>query len=166
MAAEQQLKLIDWTEFPSGPQKATEPKVNIKGNGQIALNSLASEAFKDYKFIGGTFDPKTRQFQIIGYNKPPKGYAENVLRPLGVNKKVGQRYFSASSWLRAMGYEFEASGLQKFACEVEGNIITLKVPKGSLTPLPTVPRKKRAKATAEDNGKASVAEPATEDEEE
>lgn len=148
--------LVDWSAYPSGAKaRVTEPKLGIKAGGQITLNRLATEAFAAFTKVGCTFDPRDREVTIIGYNKVPKGvdadgnaYEDRHLRPLGTSKKVKQAYFAASGWLKAMGYDYATSGPQTFDCEIDGNAITFKLPKGALEPRPVVKRAVKAKAKA------------------
>jgi hypothetical protein len=131
---------------------ATAPAVSVGSNGQIQLNTLASKHFNgDLHFAMANEGGKIYMF--------PKGskliakVADSDLFEFKVGKKTKTLFFSATNFLRSKEtfgeamYDFAKSGNQTFSAVIDekSNALIFELPKGSLTPKPIVPRKKKEK---------------------
>ena len=146
---------------------STEPLVAIAGNGQLRMNGLAYKGIGSPDAVYLDFDSKTRVFKIanIPASKLPKGFPESDLFKVSKGTKGNSSYLSlAMLWQdkdAGIGYDFHASGNQVFKCELntEKQVLSFSLPKGALTPKPTVARPRKAKAAASSTAAAAPASP-------
>lgn len=189
MATKQAPKTITFIKRTSLPVAtagrgvvATEPKLTIRNNGQMAFNSFIAKALGEVNFIGaGWLDQAKRRFAIQAFDKLPEGYtAEELFKP-GKNSKMKGLYFGAGGLLTEAGYDYKASGERhiftkeevtdkngktfgKIVVKEGEKMIIFTLPEGALTPV-DVPKRapRKAKAAAAAAGGSTTAPASTVD---
>ena len=159
---------------------ATSPKVAIRENGQIALNSFAAKMIAEQKtvaFVVRRDDTNAKKFALMALDSPtydkllqkpekerPAIY--KLTEPKG-DAKDKSVTISGSRFLRVMGYDYKSAGNQTFDVELEtvkskaGNfqLYVVTLPETTPTPKPKVTRERKPKVT--DSGNAANAVAAT-----
>lgn len=145
------FKALDLSNIPVGVKgraSATEPKIGISASGQIMPNSFVGKAWEGVDRVAVLFDDETRKFGLMGLkpdSKLPKGVTEASTLKLAKGKDgKGSGSIAASGLLKSiLEYDYAASGNQAFDTVFNEKLgaFIITVPKGSLTPKPTVPRK-------------------------
>jgi hypothetical protein len=171
------VKRVQSAAVGRGRVAPTEPIVRVAENGQVTLNTLASKALEgyDYALLGQDSDDPSREATVIeikGIKTPAKvpfkvaGVQFTSLDELAKIRRWGKSAknvaLSLAGNLRAVGYDFKASGGQKFQATVDGSAVQFTLPMGALTPQPKATRVRKANnsvanarvaaATAENEG--------------
>lgn len=167
------LSMIKKSTLPvlrGGPGKLN---VAIRVNGQISFSSEATKILRGSKFCVVGFDSDKRTLQFQGVAAVPAKMTESDLFKIGFGKdeKTSKGAFmSGAGLMKMLEYDYKASGNQIFdaTTNAEKKIVSIVLPKGSLTPKPVTPRKsKKAKgattpattAPATANAPATTKEP-------
>lgn len=163
-------------------RKATEPKLGVGENGQVAFNVLVQKAWTGINRVIILFDPEAKKLAFRPAKDGaalPKGVVEgkNLLAlNWGKSKKDGKldgslSLKSGSALMTQMGYKFKDAGNQSFSLvhDAKSDTFIWQIPAETPAKRPVAPRKPRTPkviaATAPNGAVASanVAPPAEEE---
>ena len=153
---------------------ASNATVTVTASGQLLLNSLASKHFNGSVKFGLELDRETGVISMSpeGCKRMAK-VAKDEFYEFHVGKKTKTLFISATGILKSPEglngwYDFAKSGNQTFDAVVDEKTqaLTVTLPKGSLTPKPVTPRKKKEKVAPGTKAEAgsTVGTPVAEDE--
>ena len=156
------IRFVDLPVIQRGAVQATEPKVVIRGNGQIAFNSLAvKNTFNTPHVIvkvdmDGEFGSFPLKLVLIPANGE-QAEAEKAKGNLVVDLKSGEKnsnkgvYFSGAALLRMLQYDYTKSGNHTFDLEMGGkqkNVPLITITQSAYAPAPKRPRKAKVETPA------------------
>lgn len=149
------IRFVDLPVVARGAVQATEPKVVIRENGQIAFNSLAvKNTFNTPHVIvkvdmDGEFGSFPLKLVLIPANAE-QAKSEKDKGNLVVDLKSGEKnsnkgvYFSGAALLRMLQYDYNKSGNHTFDLEMGGkqkNVPLITITQSAYEPAPKRPRK-------------------------
>lgn len=141
MADPKTLTFIKRSSLPAvSAMRVSTPGIVIANNGQIRISTALATIWGEKKLLAISFDTDSRTLGIRPLLAVPKGWSAEDLFELQNSKN--NTYFSGAGVLKHIGYDYVASGHQRFELTPDAKTgeVSFTLPE-KLTPLPVKPRK-------------------------